>query len=276
MRKSKSAGQGNRGDLLHAARDSDPDLRMVVTLRPDQEMTIDSLADALRHNGEWLARASICLSALREAGAAPVRAVISDIRKGALALDFYVNDDIASCARLTRAVHAVLAREFNRVLPPSLLIAVRPLMAAAPERRRARSRPEELAASAVMLAESASEANRRMSAICAYLAAFHEARQFGEIACPAQQNLLADDQEAVDWRLRLHQSEQARSLAESLAFLQRTYDEAAFDLDTPFREYQALLQREVMLAFRADLAAFFAERQAFAARLPDSPAPHGA
>ncbi|WP_020202776.1 MULTISPECIES: hypothetical protein [Cupriavidus] len=262
MKKSKSAGPGNHGDPLRATRGSISDLRMVVTLRPDQEMTIDSLADALRHNGEWLARASICLAALREAGAVPVRAVISDVRKGAVALDFYVNDDIAHCARLTRSVHAVLAREFNRVLPPSLLIAVRPLLDAAPERRRARSRPDELAASAVMLAESASEANRRMSAICAYLAAFHEARQVGEIACPEQQNLLADHHEAVDWRLRLHQSEQARSLAESLAFLQRTYNEAAFDLDTPFREYQALLQREVMLAFREDLASFSAGQRA--------------
>ncbi|MGO4329771.1 hypothetical protein AB4Z48_01325 [Cupriavidus sp. 2TAF22] len=263
MKKNKRIMPASSGaDPLHAVSDSLSHPRMVVTLRADQEMTINSLADALRHNGEWLARANICLAALRDEGATPVRAVVSDVRKSAVALDFYISDDIASCARLTHTIHAVLAREFNRVLPPSLLVAVRPLQAAAPERRRTRSRPDELAASAVMLAESASEANRRMSAICAYLVAFHEARQVGEIACPPHQNLLADHHEAVDWRLRLHQSEQARSLAESLAFLQRTYNDAAFDLDTPFREYQSLLQKEVMLTFRQELATFCAEHEA--------------
>ncbi len=215
----------------------------------------NALAAALNHNDEWMDRACVALRAVHREGTQPDFARVIVSHREQAALSFHLSADIRLCAQLTRAVHHALAARFARVVPPSLLIDVCPLVA--PDNGHVLS-PDivaELASSVGPLASSAAEANWRQAAVSAYIVTFRLARQLMADTSPAAPNVLDDKLDAAVWQLRMQGTPEARSLAEALASMRRTCDVAAFDFDAPFPQHLALLQREAMQAFQRDLTA---------------------
>ena len=94
------------------------------------------------------------------------------------ALAFYVDADMQTCGELDSALQHVIASRFTSVLPPGLGISVLPL-AAYPQESTAEGKAydaETFRTCARELLTRGGEMNQRLSVVCAYLSALHDAQ----------------------------------------------------------------------------------------------------
>ncbi|MFJ4292617.1 hypothetical protein ACIP1U_22970 [Cupriavidus sp. NPDC089707] len=198
------------------------------------------------------------LRVLAEAGHQPVRTVVYSGQGRQASLDFYVEADVVACCELDGALQRQLASLCTSVLPPGLALSVRPLGTYVPDGPPAgeHGAAERLRRCAGELLSRGGEMNQRLSALCAYLAALHDAQATADWLGHLDQSLFGQGQEALSWRLRRHRSVEGRALAQALEALSRAADGALHEFGKPYGANHARYQLEQMQRFRDQIERF--------------------
>ncbi|GLC92972.1 hypothetical protein Tamer19_23800 [Cupriavidus sp. TA19] len=231
-------------------------------LRTRTEITgmphVPALVGALPGDGNAQRSIEAALRVLAQAGHQPVRTVVSSEHGRQASLDFYVEADVAACCELDGALQRQLASHCTSVLPPGLALSVRPLGTYVPDGPPAgeHGAAERLRRCASELLCRGGEMNQRLSAVCAYLAALHEAQAAAERLGHLDQSLFGQGQEALSWRLRRHRSVEGRALAQVLEGLSRAADGALHELGRPYSADHARYQFEQMQRFHDQIERF--------------------
>jgi len=198
------------------------------------------------------------LRVLVQAGHQPVRTVVYSGQGRQASLDFYVEADAVACCELDGALQRQLASLCTSVLPPGLALSVRPLGTYVPDGLPASEHgaAERLRRCAGELLGRGGEMNQRLSTVCAYLAALHDAQATADRLGHLDQSLFGQGQEALSWRLRRHGSVEGRALAQALEGLSRAADGALHELGKPYGADHARYQLEQMQRFHEQIERF--------------------
>ncbi|MCY1286222.1 hypothetical protein D9M68_406540 [compost metagenome] len=217
-----------------------------------------ALAGALPGDGIAQRCIEAALRVLVQAGHQPVRTVVVSGQGRQASLDFYVEADVVACCELDGALQRQLACLCTSVLPPGVALSVRPLGTYVPDGPPAgeHSAAERLRRCAGELLHRGGEMNQRLSAVCAYLAALHDAQAAADWLGHLDQSLFGQGQEALSWRLRRHRSVEGRALAQALEGLSRAADCALHELGKPYGADHARYQLEQMQRFRDQIERF--------------------
>ncbi|MBF6987877.1 MULTISPECIES: hypothetical protein [Cupriavidus] len=191
------------------------------------------------------------LRVLVQAGHQPVRTVVYSGQGRQASLDFYVEAGLVACCELDGALQRQLASLCTSVLPPGLALSVRPIGTYVPDGPTAgqRGAAERLRKCAGDLLCRGGEMNQRLSSVCAYLAALHDAQATADRLGHLDQSLFGKGQESLSWRLRRHHSVEGRALAQALEALSRAADCALHELGKPYGADHARYQFEQMQRF---------------------------
>ncbi|WP_349607040.1 hypothetical protein [Cupriavidus sp. DF5525] len=203
--------------------------------------------------------ADAALAVLATARRLPARTVVSKGQGQPALLEFYVDADVPTCCELDGALQRAIASHYSSVLPPGLAASVRPLAAYAASAQETVSGGEPYAAEhfracAQQLLRLGGEMNQRLSAVCAYLSALHDALETAERLGYLDQSLLGPGQESLSWRLRRHRSVEGRALAQALEALSRGADDALHGFGTRYSFERASYQFEQMQRFHDQVA----------------------
>lgn len=234
--------------------DAFPQTRTEITGMPH----VHTLVRALPGAGDALQCIEAALRMLVQAGHQPVRTVVSSGQGLQASLDFYIEAEVADCCELDGALQRQLASHCTSVLPPGLALSVRPLGTYVPDGPPAggHGAAERLRRCARELLCGGGEMNQRLSAVCAYLAALHDAQATAERLGHLEQSLFGQGQEALSWRLRRHRSVEGRALAQVLEGLSRAADRALHEFGKPYSAEHARYQFEQMQRFHVQIERF--------------------